>query len=330
MINVALLKNCVLVRLKTASFGNTRKVEVTRSIAEKTLGERPGDITDEDWEKKIGEALTRLRANKKLIVCNELEAIESFLSKFRSSLLQRYCNPSFIDDGLYAVLNVSRDESQPSPLLRMIEDIKAARERLENELIPAFKAIYPAKVDEARKLWNGNFQEKHYPKVEDIGKYFAIRYRVVQLDVPEGLPPEIRAEEEKKLRDEFEKARVQIVEALWTEFQTLVNHVVDRLTPGADGKRKVFQEGTIENIRGFIEAFGNRNAFNDARLANAVERAKQILDNLGGKGGESVAQRLRDFEAVRNKTAEAFGALKTEVDKGITELPGRSFQFDEE
>lgn len=321
MLNVALLKNCVLLRLKTSSFGNSRKFEITDEIAEKTLGPRPVDVTDDTWKEKIQDAKRRLKGSRKLILCKELDEIETYLALFRSSLLSRFANPSFIDDGLYAV----RQAAVPA----MVEEIKNARKYIDDALLPSLLGVYASKVDEARKLWNGSFKEKDYPSIDAMRGMFRITYRIVQLDVPEGLPPEIRAEEEAKLRAEFEKARTQIVEALWQEFKALVDHITDRLVPGSDGKLKTFQKGTVENIQAFIEAFANRNAFNDERLALAVRAAEEILASVGSKGSDSMSQRLRDFEDVRVKTGEAFAALKAVVDKGIEDLPGRSFSFDE-
>lgn len=319
MINCELFKNNCLVRIKGFNrLPGRRKMTVTRDIAEKFLGGRNVE-TDEEWEKKLNEAMKRLAASSKLILCDELQAIDSLRAAIRTDCLRRFCNASGIDDGLYLI----KTDRVP----RLSEFIAERVTELRGSLVPAFAAVYPVEVERVRNLWGGEIAAK-LPDVSRLPELFGVEFYAIQFTVPEGLPPEVREAEEKKLRESFESARSAIVTALWTEFQGLLEHIVERLTPAPDGTLKTFQKGTIENLRVFISAFEDRNAFNDSKLGDVVKKASDILAGVGSNG--DVAKRLRDYEGVRAQTTEAFAALKADVDKGVEAVASRSFDFSDE
>lgn len=230
MLNVALLKNCVLFRLKIQCFGNRRKGDLSDGAVEQIIGKPEPGLSDLEQNERIAKAKRQLKLGKALIKSDELDALKEFQTSVRNNLLSRYCNRSFIDEGLYAV--------KADVVPKVEAEIKDAIARLQAEFVPALIAKYPQQVDEARKVFNGQFREKDYPLSTDLPELFGFSYRWVKLDVPEGLPPEIREQEEKKLRDTYQQAQEAIQGALWAEFAKFLEHVTDRLEPGADGKRK--------------------------------------------------------------------------------------------
>lgn len=319
--NAAIFKNNVLFRLKLRSFGNRRKGELSDEAVAKIIGAASPMELPEEYAKRLQDAKKRLKLGKSLIDAEEFDAIKTFLADVRDNLLSLYCNPSFIDEGWYCV--------RMDVVKKVEETIRAAEAQLNEKLVPAFLAVYPGKIEQARAIFNGQFNASDYPSEVDMSRMFGIAYRWVQLDIPEGLPPEIREQEEKKLRDTYAQAEQAIVGALWSELQKITEHVVDRLQPGEDGKRKKFNDSLFDNLTTFITAFSNRNAFNDTRLASLVEQAQGILKGVGGVDPGEAATRMRDFELMRDKTAQAFAAVKAEIDKTIETLPGRSFSFEE-
>lgn len=321
MLNVALLKNCVLFRLKTQCFGNRRKGELTDEAVQEIIG-APGEVeTAEAYGKRIQDAKRRLKLGKSLVQAVEYDKIKEFQANTRDRLLSRYCNRSFIDEGLYAV---------KADCVSLVEkEITEAIEQLQTEYVPPFVAVYPAKVAEARKVFNGQFKEKDYPATERLPEMFGFSYRWVKLDVPEGLPPEIREQEERKLRESFAAAQEAIQGALWAEFQKFLEHVTDRLKPGTDGKRKTFRDTLFTDLAEFTQAFQNRNAFNDEKLAKLVSDTNSILESIGKTPAEAAAK-MRDFENLRDRTAEVFAKVKAEVDTTIVTMPKRAFDFSED
>jgi hypothetical protein len=319
---IAIFKNCVLFRLKIQCFGNRRKGELSDEAVVQIIGPASYGQSVEEREKQIGSAKRRLKLGKALINAEEFDKIKEFQTGVRDNLLSKYCNRSFIDEGLYAV--------KADVVPKVEEEIRSAQLQLQNEFVPAFVAVYPAKVDEARKVFNGQFRDKDYPLAEQLPSLFGFSYRWVKLDVPEGLPPEIREQEEKKLRDTYAQAQEAIQGALWTEFAKFLEHVTDRLEPGADGKRKTFRDTLFTDLSQFVEAFGNRNAFNDDKLGALVAQTQAAIASIGGKTPAEAATMMRDFEGLRDKTATVFAKVKDEVDKTIAAMPKRAFSIDED
>lgn len=322
MLNVALLKNCVLFRLQTQSFGNRRKGELSPEAVREIIGAPGPTERAEDYEKRLVQAGKRLKLGKSLVQSEELDKIKEYQTGVRVRLLSRYCNRSFIDEGLYAV--------KADVVPKVEAEIREAVEILGRDYVPAFVAVYPEKVAEARKIFNGQFRERDYPEVGSLPGLFGFSYRWVKLDVPEGLPPEIREQEEKKLRDTYAQAQEAIQGALWAEFQKFLDHVTDRLKPGADGKRKTFRDTLFDDLTEFTQAFQNRNAFNDEKLAKLVAAANAAITAVGGKDTADAAARMRDFENLREKTADVFAKVKAEVDTTIAAMPKRAFNFSED
>lgn len=324
MLDVRLLKNSVLFRLKNScKWGNSGKGTLTESAIELLIGPAPGDMLPEEAASRIMNAKAAMKLGKRLIECDEYQAVKWFQSDTKARLMARYCNQSFIDEGLYTV--------KTDALPFVIADIKDAQAQL-IKLVQAFLLVYESKVNEARATLGDQFDERNYPSVGKLAQAFAIEYRVVQLDIPEGLPPEIRAEEEAKLRASFERAEQELTRALREGFGQILAHVTDRLTPGPDGKRKKFTDTIFVEFVEFLESFGNKNILGDDRLAALVEKAKGIWTNVANGSGQDLskaAQRVREIEPVRERTLAALAEIKEAVDASITELPGRAFDFEE-
>lgn len=323
MIDVKLLKNSVLFRLKNkCAWGNSGKVEVTDAIAEKMAGPGPLGESEVDKSQRIGDVKRRLKAGKKLIICPEYDRVKKFQTDTKDRLLTQYCNPSFLDDGLYAV--------RTSILPEVVEEVKRAQVQMQ-ELIQQFLDVYSVAVEGARVLGD-QFNARNYPETEQLRNAFSIEYRVVQLDIPEGLPPEIRQEEEAKLRKSFEAAEQELTRALREGFASILTHVTDRLEPGPDGKRKGFKDTLFVDFVEFVQSFQNKNVLGDAVLSGMVERAKTIWQNVANGSGQDLskaAQRVREIEPVRERALAELAKVKAELDKTIADMPSRAFDIED-
>lgn len=321
MIDCNLLRNCSLIRIKNRGLlGNNRKVPVTREAAENLLGPRPFDMSDDEREAQIKTALQNLKAATKLIVCPELQAIYQYQAAFKINLLGIYCNPSFIDEGLYSV--------RTSLVSEVVAKFKEAEVEIQERLLPEFIKVYPKKIEEAERVW-GLRAVRGLPAPDKAAKQFGIDFRLTQLDVPEGLPPEIREVEEAKLRKAFADAEQAIVAALWGEFKAMLEDVTKKLEVNGDGKKKVFRDTLFDDIAQFVAGFKNKNVFNDTRLTELVKQANELIVKVGGADNAESAQRMRDYEGLREQTKKAFTALTEATEKAIQEEPSRAFSFDE-
>lgn len=321
MLDCALLKNSFLFRFQLKGWGNTRKAPLNDEAVAAMIGPRGPFMTDEEWAKKISEAGKQLRAAKRLVVSPAFDALIAFQAETRDRLLRTYCNQSFIEAGWYTVKREA------------VDMVKGEVEWAQGELAKLVQAFvygdYQSAQTRAAEALGAQFAEKDYPAPEKLERMFGMEYRFIQFDVPEGLPPEIRAEEEAKLRASFEKASAAITGALWSEFETFVSEIEGKLAINGEGKPKIFRNTLFEDLTTFVKSFTNRNTFNDERLQGLVEKAETIIAKVGGKDLEDSAQRMRDFEGLRDQTKRALANLKTEVEAAIQEKPERRFDFEE-
>jgi hypothetical protein len=208
-------------------------------------------------------------------------------------------------------------------MVREFEDqLQAAARTLAETLLPEFQKAFPCQVNEARVALNGQFREKDYPEGSELPKLFGFDWNWIAFSVPENLPAELRKAEEAKLQKKFEDAEEQILLALRTGFQKLIDHAIERLTTSAGEKPKKFDDTTVTNITGFIETFNARNLLNDRELESLVERAKTVLTGV-------TPQDLRTAPAVRETVAAQFEQIKSTLDGMIVATPGRKFELDE-
>lgn len=171
---------------------------------------------------------------------------------------------------------------------------------------------------------DGLYDEADYPT--NIRQKYSFEWSYLTLDVPGKhtiLSPEVYAREMKKFEDMMEEARDVAVDTLRMEFQELVDHMIERLTPGEDGKVKRFKESTVQNFRNFFQSFNERNLFEDEKLAEIVREARATLKYV-------TASNLRDNVEVRRSIRTSMEVVKTMVDEAIETRPSRRIIFDPE
>jgi Flp pilus assembly CpaF family ATPase len=98
---------------------------------------------------------------------------------------------------------------------------------------------------------------------------------------------------------------------------------VERLTPEAGGKQKVFRDTVVTNFNDFFETFNARNMLNDAELEAMVTQAKEVLS------GVKDMKSLRDDAKLREGLVAKFAEVNTVMDTLIADAPSRRFDFSE-
>jgi hypothetical protein len=101
------------------------------------------------------------------------------------------------------------------------------------------------------------------------------------------------------------------------KFAEIVEHWLDRLTPSPDGKKKVFKETMVGNLKEFIQNFADLNITDDAALEKLVGQAQSLV------AGKSV-DALRKDDAVRASVQDGMAKLKEMTDKMLTDRPNRA------
>lgn len=254
------------------------------------------------------------RLSKQLIDSPEYDAIDKYLYTTKQWIKARSV-PSFFQEGCFLLREV---------MVEPVEAYLAERRPGLDALISAFQDAYPGQVATARALLepDGQFNIGDYPATESLPSKFGWTRRWIEFRTPDRLPAAVRAQQIAEMENMWSEAAESVTLALREAFKSLVSHAVEKLTPGPDGKKKVFRDSLVSNISEFLETFQNRNVTNDTELARLVEKARAVMT------GVSDAQVLRDNESVREAIRLQFARMSGELETMVAVRPGRRFKLD--
>jgi hypothetical protein len=266
-----------------------------------------------------------LHLAKEILQSKELKRVATIETQARNIIKERYAAGgalSMLGGGRYLI---------PLALVEKVEDRLAKLEVEYNARVEEFLAAYPMRREEARDRLRALFDEDDYPEVDVLRGRFAFRWRFLPAewsftanDGSESLQvvsAAVYEKERKRAEEEWRGAVDEIKDALREAFADLIAHAVERLTPGDDGKTKVFQASLVRNITDFIETFEARNSLvNYADLKVLVDRARRVLNGID-------ADDLRTSDGLRESVRKSFEAIKTSIDEGtVTRV--RKMRFD--
>lgn len=311
-------KNVVGLTTTSKAWGNSRKADLSTVLIKgapspvDNLRFNLGTDTKAD-DKKGTVDKSRFRLSKQLIQCDEYEAIKSAFGALTTWVYSRTV-PSFFKRGFQL--------ASVGAVAEIEEELNAFASVRLPMLVQELANVYPDKVEEARAALGDQFRAADYPTAEELPGLFSLEWYWIAFTTPEALPPELRQQEEDKLKKKFEDAGDQIIEALRVSFLELIEHATDKLTVADGEKPKVFRDSLIGNIQDFISTFSFRNLMNDSELAGLVEKAKTVL-----VGAEP--DKLRKDQDTRAAIAAKFAEIKANLDGMITTRKGRNFDFSE-
>ncbi len=177
-----------------------------------------------------------------------------------------------------------------------------------------------------RQRLRSQFDSSNYPTADQVRVAFGVEWSYFTMGTPDqlsGLNRAIWEREKAKAERQWGEASQQIQRLLRASMAELVAHMVDRLKPGPDGKRKVFRDSTIANLRDFLQTFPARNVTNDGELAALVKRASGLLSGIN-------AQVLRDSDLLRDSVQRDMTRVKTDLDTMLIDRPGRAISLADE
>lgn len=306
----------------SAKWGNTRKANIDKVKLEKSATTVAEAMTGEDATKaEEKKAKARMQLKKFLIVSPEYDAIKSFYGEL-SNWIRLRTVPSFWKEGFRLVG------------LGGVNEIQSRMEKAQREELPAlvekFLEAYPGQIEEARAVLApvGQFNALEYPSAQEMRNAFDISWNWIAFTVPEMLPESIRKSEQDKLEKQLTDAAQEITLALRGAFAELIDHVTERLKVEPGEKPKTFKDTLIGNVLEFIDTFQTRNITNDAELAILVGKARDVLIPANGKPVSP--QKLREYAATREETAQKFAEIKATLDGMITTTKGRKFNLESE
>jgi len=258
-----------------------------------------------------------VRANKKILDSPEYEAIGSAANQIRTFLYGK-----MVPGGQ----KIFKSGTYPIPIAILDSVDEALKEKVDyfNLAVQKFLEVYELRKEEAKQRLKDLADESDYPPLEKVKNAFGVTYNFISFGPPqslEGFSKDLYQREVAKIKESCAEASVEMQQTLRTLFSDLISHMVERLKPGPDGKKKIFKDTLISNAKEFFADFQARNIFNDTELEGLVNRCRNIL---AGRDAET----LRKNNNVREVTAAALEKIKLTVDEMITSAPVRKIVLD--
>jgi hypothetical protein len=214
-------------------------------------------------------------------------------------------------DGVYLI---------PVPLVSEVFEKLEEYQVERGELVADFVSEYALVIQDARyRLGPQLFKSADYLPESSVGAVFSLFYQFIEISAPGSLANismKLFESERNKARELWTSAAEQAVDMLRGELAGLVNHLVERLTPDLEGKRKEFKRGTVENLKGWLDLVDARNITGDEELTRLAVSARELLN---GRTPDDLRTNLLSRERVR----DGMGAIKAKLDALLVAAPGR-------
>ena len=196
-------------------------------------------------------------------------------------------------------------------------DVRDAARKLEEvyheELIP-----------DARKRLGDLFNEGDYPT--HIQDEFDLEVSYPNVEPGEYLrqiSPKLYEQEQQRIQARFEEAIALAEQNFAAEFAQIIEHLLERLTPSADGKQKVFRDSALENIGDFFKKFKSLDVGSSPELSGLIEQAEAAV---AGVNPVSLRKDATNREAIR----ESLASLSQRVEGLLIDKPKRKITFEDE
>jgi hypothetical protein len=213
----------------------------------------------------------------------------------------------------------------PIDLFSEVENALTTHAAGRQPLIDAIMGVYDQAMLDSKTALGALYNPADYLTAAEFKSRFKFSWQYLQIGVSDKLKAisaEIAAREEEKMKADWQEASAQIQQLLRVQFGELVSHACDRLTPAADGKKKVFRDSMITNITEFLSSFSARNLAQDTELQTFVEQMKLLTNGL-------TPEQLRDNEGLRNAIQKGFSEIKSNLDTLIEVAGPRKIRFED-
>lgn len=239
----------------------------------------------------------------------ELRACQNFQAAIKNKI-KRYSTPSFFRGGMYKV-KVAAMEKVDAMLVAAVPEFE--------KLVRAFADVVDIRREESKERLKNGYDPSLFPSKEQILRVYRIDWDWLEFGTPnviQTVSADIFARERVKAEERFKKATEGVTALLATEAKKLADHLVDRLTPGDDGKPKQIRQAAVDNITKFLETFNLRNLSNSEELESQIKRIDSLIKGVS-------AEYLRDNEALREHIAESFTDISSKLDSLVVDKPRR-------
>ncbi len=259
-----------------------------------------GVSTSEVSGDKPGFDESAVHVRKELLDPDVLSALNGMRARMVRVLRANSVRCSMLAGGMWLV-PIGRAEAVDKLLSEHLKE----RGRLVADLLDKYDAHRRA----AKKRLGKLYREDDYPTPAEIRKAYSVSRRFLSFNVPaalEGLNKELYQRELARVEAEVAEASSEIRAALREAFAGLVAHLAEKLTPGEDGKARVFKDTTVAKLQDFLATFAARDLTGDTQLSALAKKAQGVLDGLDTGA-------LRTEDDVRGKVLGAMQEIQSKL-----------------
>jgi len=258
-----------------------------------------------------------LRLSKTILDCQALQAIDQLDTALRRYVQSRCLVNVLFRPGIYLLP------------MTLIADVDARLHLFADQrahLVDTLCQAYETEQEHIRIALGSLFDPLDYPSPEAFRACFGMDLQYLTVSVPrllERVSQQLFAREEDKARTQIAEVAERIEDALLAGLKETIDHLVDRLTPGPNGKPKTFRASMLEHAKDFFAVFQERNLTGRLDLNELADRAQQVLEGVQAQG-------LRESTTLRSHVEKGFREIQTQLDAAIIPRPIRQIRFDGE
>jgi hypothetical protein len=207
------------------------------------------------------------------------------------------------------------------------------RQQLVNRLCD----VYPALVASDRQALKSEFNTKDYPGVrfnrdgfievskEALAAEFSVEWEFKTFVTPEMLKVVSPALYEQAMAKEQAKVSAitdEVIFGVREEARKLVEHLLEKLTPSADGKSKVLHTSSVEKVQEFLAIFENcKNLGDDTALSSVISHLRASMSGV-------TKDAIKQQPDLRDAIQKDFQTAKAALDGLLVDKPKRMFRFE--
>lgn len=241
-----------------------------------------------------------VHVRKRILDSPELLLIEQHDGQTARWVDTKKAGPAFVNQGGFHLISTG--------LQTEVEQELAERIGAREPLIERFLTTLDQRIRETSKRLGPLADGIDYKRGADAAAEFGVTYAWITLGYRD--PEAARRWQAEALAE----CRATLREA----FAKIMEHMAERLTPGADGKPRIFRDTLIENFDGFVRDFSARNLADDRELENLVRLSRQVMTGID-------AERLRTQDQLRVAVGKAVDQINDVAAKLVMEKPSRYY-----
>jgi len=255
-----------------------------------------------------------LGVRKRLFHSDTYREIDSLRTEARIFVASKSL-PSILKKGMYMVPKENQAMVQAK-----LDELKSKMDVLIHKFA---HEEWESVVEAAKKPLGSQWNRGDYLSKRDVEQRFNMSWRWLTYDIPVDLDADTYKEQQEIAAKDWETAREVWKGLLRNEFSEVVSHLVERLKPSKDGKKKVLRDSAVTNISDWINDFNPRNIENDTQLKALVDKAQLLVKGVN-------PEVLREDETARNNMRAHFETIKNTLESLVVTEGSREVSFDED